>query len=51
MISVSTKMSYQEVREISLWSGSSQGTVRKVEKKWPLCRTNGVVALVYEKSK
>ena len=37
MTSVSTKMPYQEVKEISLRSGKSQGNVREIEspKKWP----------------
>ena len=33
MISVSTKMAYQKVREISRRSGKSQGTWKS--KKWP----------------
>ena len=39
MISVSSKMLYQKVREISLRSGRSQGKVRenKSRKKWPPC--------------
>ena len=39
MISVSTKMVYQEVREISLSSEKvrEKSGKMKIEKKWPLC--------------
>ena len=40
MVSVSTRMPYQEVREISLKSGKSQGKVVREDegrKKWPPC--------------